>query len=71
MCNQCELLVINGVPCHETGCPNEGAIQCAACEETVRKIAIYYANDWDGIKYCKACAEFQADYEATQEEMNN
>jgi hypothetical protein len=22
-CNQCEMLSINGVPCHETGCPNE------------------------------------------------
>jgi len=21
-CSQCEALVINGVPCHETGCPN-------------------------------------------------
>ena len=23
-CNQCEMLSINGVNCHETGCPNEG-----------------------------------------------
>ena len=22
-CNQCNMLAINGVPCHETGCPNE------------------------------------------------
>jgi len=22
-CNQCEMLMINGVPCHETGCPNQ------------------------------------------------
>lgn len=21
-CSQCQALVINGVPCHETGCPN-------------------------------------------------
>jgi hypothetical protein len=21
-CSQCEVLVIQGVPCHETGCPN-------------------------------------------------
>lgn len=21
-CNQCEMLSINGTPCHETGCPN-------------------------------------------------
>lgn len=24
-CDQCEMLSINGVPCHETGCPNMGA----------------------------------------------
>ncbi len=24
-CNQCQMLSINGVPCHETGCPNMGA----------------------------------------------
>jgi hypothetical protein len=24
-CDQCELLMINGVACHETGCPNSGA----------------------------------------------
>jgi len=22
-CSQCEALVINGIPCHERGCPNE------------------------------------------------
>lgn len=22
-CSQCEALVINGTPCHETGCPNK------------------------------------------------
>lgn len=21
-CNQCQMLSINGIPCHETGCPN-------------------------------------------------
>ena len=23
-CDQCEMLSINGIACHETGCPNEG-----------------------------------------------
>ena len=22
-CSQCQALVINGLPCHETGCPNQ------------------------------------------------
>ena len=25
-CNQCEMLSINGVPCHETGCPNSDKV---------------------------------------------
>lgn len=24
-CNQCEALMINGIYCHEIGCPNKGA----------------------------------------------
>ena len=24
-CNQCEMLSINGIPCHELGCPNTNA----------------------------------------------
>ena len=24
-CDSCEMLSINGVPCHETGCPNQRA----------------------------------------------
>lgn len=24
-CDQCEVLMINGVFCHETGCPNSGS----------------------------------------------
>lgn len=24
-CNQCEAMMINGVFCHETGCPNAGS----------------------------------------------
>jgi hypothetical protein len=66
-CDQCEFLFINGIGCHETGCPNQGAIQCAGCSEPVRKHAIFYANDWDGIEYCKACAEHQAEFEASQD----
>lgn len=31
LCSQCEALVINGVPCHETGCPN--ARERRECDE--------------------------------------
>jgi len=31
-CNQCEFLFINGVGCHETGCPNsKSAPTCFRC----------------------------------------
>jgi hypothetical protein len=29
-CSQCEALVINGVPCHEHGCPNRPPV-CREC----------------------------------------
>jgi len=60
---QCEMLNINGLNCHETGCPNEGSMDCARCSETVQYRQIYTANDWDGLKYCKSCAESVAQYE--------
>jgi hypothetical protein len=31
-CNQCEYLFINGVGCHETGCPNiKRTVDCDIC----------------------------------------
>jgi hypothetical protein len=35
-CSQCEALSINGVPCHETGCPNK-PIECRYCGDTIPK----------------------------------
>ncbi len=29
-CSQCEALVINGTPCHETGCSNQ-RYECRGC----------------------------------------
>lgn len=26
-CSQCQAVVINGVPCHETGCPNAKGVK--------------------------------------------
>ena len=25
-CDSCQMVAINGVPCHETGCPNAGKV---------------------------------------------
>jgi hypothetical protein len=33
-CDQCQLASINGLVCHETGCPNEwkvGTVECRNC----------------------------------------
>ena len=36
-CSQCDALCINGVPCHETGCPNiVKTVECWACGYDVR-----------------------------------
>jgi hypothetical protein len=36
-CNQCELLSINGVPCHETGCSNTNARWDAENQEWIQQ----------------------------------
>jgi hypothetical protein len=43
-CSQCEALVINGVACHETGCPNM-THECTGCN------AIIPARQ----RYCEDC----------------
>ena len=35
-CDQCELLAINGVACHETGCPNQHARWDKASQEWIK-----------------------------------
>lgn len=42
-CSQCEALVINGVPCHETGCRNTIAF-CAGCDARIPARARYCAE---------------------------
>jgi hypothetical protein len=43
-CSQCEALVINGVPCHETGCPH-ATHECAGCSNIIPERQ----------KYCEDC----------------
>lgn len=33
-CSRCEALVINGVACHENGCPNR-TVECAGCNARI------------------------------------
>lgn len=45
-CTQCDALVIQGVPCHETGCPN-ATKECAGCWAQIP------ARAWT--RYCEDC----------------
>lgn len=45
-CSQCAAVSINGVPCHETGCPNARG-ECAECDAPVPKRQ----------RVCESCAE--------------
>lgn len=46
-CSCCEVLVINGTPCHETGCPNQ-THECRGCNNLIR------GNRWQ--QYCEDCS---------------
>jgi len=44
-CDQCEAIVINGIPCHETGCINT-MHECSGCNEIIPLRQ----------RYCEVCA---------------
>ena len=39
-CSQCEVLVINGTACHETGCSNQ-TFECRGCNAEVPRRGMY------------------------------
>jgi hypothetical protein len=43
-CNQCEAAMINGVFCHETGCPNARKKYVAERDEWVRFVECFYCG---------------------------
>ena len=44
-CSQCTVTVINGIPCHETGCANARR-ECRGCNELIPVRQ----------KYCESCS---------------
>lgn len=58
MCNSCEALVINGLKCHEHGCPNSGnkSSRCISCDEKyfVRDMI---TNEYGAGYVCKDCID--------------
>jgi hypothetical protein len=43
-CSQCEVLVINGVACHETGCPHQ-THECKGCDAIINNRHQMYCED--------------------------
>lgn len=39
-CSQCEATFVNGIPCHETGCPNT-VHECKGCNNPVVRKGAY------------------------------
>ena len=58
MCNQCEILNINGVNCHEIGCPDawkDYQVECAWCGQE-------FKPEYDGQTLCdESCVAFYHD----------
>ena len=52
-CDQCDALYINGVFCHETGCPNSKLKKCDLCLEY--KIIYKCSDDEYDYNCCKEC----------------
>jgi hypothetical protein len=51
MCQSCEALMINGVHCHETGCPDawkDYEIECFTC-------GFDFMPEFDGQSVCDEC----------------
>ncbi len=43
-CDQCQMLSINGVPCHETGCPNSRSTWIEERGEWVRFVECFWCG---------------------------
>lgn len=77
-CSRCNAVSINGVPCHESGCPNERRErECKECggdfiEETRGQEFCEdacYRHYWGLACDCEACAEFEAEFLEETEEI--
>ena len=43
-CDQCEMLAINGIACHETGCPNMGSRGDVDAQEWRKQRKCFYCG---------------------------
>lgn len=73
MCDSCEVLSINGVTCHETGCPDawkDYQVECAWC-------GTEFTPEYDGQTLCdESCAAsyhglpYEDEYETEEEDQD-
>lgn len=52
-CDQCEILVINGVICHETGCPDAWKGKTATCKLCDEDFKLQHSRQI----YCRSCVK--------------
>ena len=63
-CPQCEAAVINGIYCHETGCPNERKTWIADRQEWVLFVDCFYCGcEVEENTQCGCCVETGAEPE--------
>lgn len=55
-CSQCQAATVNGIPCHEHGCPNQTR-ECEECEAPIKR----------GLRLCESCANPEPEDEADDE----
>jgi len=54
-CSQCETMVINGIPCHETGCPHiVRDVTCSHCGDEYRSNQSHECTP-DELPHCAHC----------------
>jgi hypothetical protein len=63
-CDQCEAAMINGVFCHETGCPNSRKTWVAEREQWIRFVKCFECGcGVEEGEYCRCCPETGAEDE--------
>jgi hypothetical protein len=67
-CDSCEMLSINGVACHEIGCPNMGARWDAERAEWVRQYKCFTCGCMADVG--EVCCSDDYDYEDSENERD-
>jgi hypothetical protein len=70
-CRECQVLIINGHFCHETGCPNAKKTWVPDRGEWVRFVECFYCGcDVEQGELCRCCPETGEEIEINEQEKN-